>query len=69
MAHSPTQSAYDTLYTLYQEQGLTDDEIDRLLVLGIKPHAYFTARGMNNEHGGGGLAAGDAEIMGWLFSH
>ena len=63
----PTKSAYDTLYTLYEKQGLTPEEIDRLLVLDIKEHSYFTERGMSNEHGGGGLFAYDAEIMGWLF--
>lgn len=66
---APTQEAYDTLYALYEQQGLTDAEIDELLVLDVKEHDYFTQRGMNNEHGGGGLFAQDAEIMGWLFSH
>ena len=65
----PTQEAYDTLHSLYEQQGLTDAEIDELLVLDIKEHDYFTDRGMSNEHGGGGLFAYDEEIMGWLFSH
>lgn len=65
----PTQEAYDTLHALYEQQGLTDAEIDELLVLDVKGHEYFTDRGMSNEHGGGGLFAYDEEIMGWLFSH
>lgn len=65
----PTQEAYDTLHSLYEQQGLTDAEIDELLVLDVKEHGYFTERGMSNEHGGGGLFAYDEEIMGWLFSH
>ena len=64
----PTQRAYDTLYGLYQEQGLSKEEIDRLLVLDIKEKSYFTTKGVNNEHGGGGLFAADEKIMGWLFS-
>lgn len=64
----PTQRAYDTLRALYEKQGLSDDEIDKLLVLDIKEHDYFTERNMSNEHGGGGLFAYDEEIMGWLFS-
>ena len=64
----PTREAYDTLHGLYLEQGLPEDEIDRLVVLDIKDKAYFTAKGVNNEHGGGGLFAQDEEIMGWLFS-
>lgn len=65
----PTQEAYNTLHFLYEQQGLTDAEIDELLVLDVKEHGYFTARGMSDEHGGGGLFAYDEKIMGWLFSH
>lgn len=64
----PTQEAYDTLHDLYEQQGLTEAEIDELLVLDIKEHDYFTERNVSNEHGGGGLFAYDEEIMGWLFS-
>lgn len=64
----PTQRAYDTLRAFYEKQGLSDDEMDKLLVLDIKEHDYFTERNMSNEHGGGGLFAYDEEIMGWLFS-
>lgn len=63
-----TQDAYDTFYGLYQQQGLTDAEIDALLVLDIKEHDYFTERNAPNEHGGGGFFAYDEAIMGWLFS-
>lgn len=65
----PTREAYDTFHSLYEQQGLTEVEIDELLVLDIKEHDYFTQRNMSNEHGGGGLFAYDEEIMGWLFSH
>lgn len=65
----PTQRAYDTLYDLYKNQGLSESEIGRLLILDIKEHEYFTEKGVNNEHGGGGLFAFDAEIMGWLFGN
>ena len=68
LAGEPTQRAYDTLHALYEEQGLSNDEIDKLLVLDIKEHDYFTERNVSNEHGGGGLFAYDEEIMGWLFS-
>lgn len=63
----PSQKAYDTLHKLYREQGLPEEEIARLLVLDIKDRAYFTSKGMSNEHGGGNLFAADKEIMGWLF--
>jgi predicted peptidase len=64
----PTISAYQTLVDLYKKEGLTQSQIDELLVLDVKEHSYFTSRGMSNEHGGGGLFAYDEDIMGWLFS-
>ncbi|MCM1166882.1 MAG: alpha/beta hydrolase [Lachnospiraceae bacterium] len=65
----PAKSAYETLCGLYEKQGLTREEIEKLAVLDVKKHGYFTERGMSNEHGGGGLFAYDEEIMGWLFGH
>lgn len=62
-----SQNAYDTLYNLYKKQGLTDDEINKILVLDIKERDYFTSRNVPNEHGGGGLFAEDDTIMSWLF--
>ena len=51
----------------YTEAGLSEEEIDQLLVLDIKDAAYFTEGGAFNQHGGGFLFAQDPEIMGWLF--
>lgn len=62
-----SQNAYDTFYNLYEKQGLTDDERDKILVLDIKERDYFTSRNAPNEHGGGGLFAEDDTIMSWLF--
>ena len=64
----PTEDAYQKLYSLYAEQGLSKSDISKLLVLDIKPHDYFTEKGVQNEHAGGGLFAFDKDIMGWLFS-
>ena len=63
----PSREAYDQLHELYTEAGLSDEEIDQLLVLDIKDAAYFTEGGAFNQHGGGFLFAQDPEIMGWLF--
>lgn len=63
----PSEEAYETLHDLYQKEGMSEDEIDELLVLDIKDASYFESRGMTNQHGGGGLFADDEEIMGWLF--
>lgn len=66
---APFAKAYQTLHDLYLEQGLSPAEIDKLLVLDIKPADYFTAQGIANQHGGGGLFAADEGMMGWLFGH
>ena len=63
----PSREAYNSLYALYEQAGLSQTEIDQLLVLDIKDSDYFRDRGASNQHGGGNLFAQDAEIMGWLF--
>lgn len=63
----PSREAYENLYDLYREKGLSDEEIGELLVLDVKDAEYFESRGMTNQHGGGGLFAEDEDIMGWLF--
>ena len=64
----PHQEAYDNLYELYRQEGLSDEEISQLLVLDIKEADYFESQGVTVHQGGGNLFAQDEEIMGWLFS-
>ena len=64
----PSREAYENLYELYRQEGLSDEEIDDLLVLDVKDAYYFESRGVTVQHGGGGLFAEDEEIMGWLFN-
>lgn len=63
----PSERAYEELYQRYQDEGLSDSEIQELLVLDVKDAEYFESQGVNNQHGGGNLFANDEEIMGWLF--
>ena len=63
----PSEEAYENLYELYRQEGLSDEEIGELLVLDVKDADWFESRGWTNQHGGGGLFASDEEIMGWLF--
>ena len=60
----PTKKTYDTLYSLYEQEGLSSAEIYEMLVPDIKDLKYFTQRNISNEHGRGGLFAYDANIMG-----
>lgn len=63
----PSQEAYDSLRELYEQAGLSEAEIDQLLILDIKDADYFRQGSVSNQHGGGNLFARDPEVMGWLF--
>ncbi len=62
------KNAYEELHGLYEEQGLSEDEINNILVLDVKEHEYFTSQGMQDEHSGLGLFAYDENVMNWVFS-
>ena len=49
----PLKNAYNKLRGIYESQGLTETEIDKILVLDVKDQAYFTERGYTDQHGGG----------------
>lgn len=61
------KNAYNELYELYANQGLSEIEINNILVLDVKPDEYFTERGYRDQHAGGNAFSADEEIMGWLF--
>ncbi len=64
----PSRNAYNAIHKLYEQEGLSNSEIDRLLVLDIKLTSYFSSEGISNQHGYGGyLFVRDKNIMGWLF--
>lgn len=61
------KEAYEKLRNLYGEQGLAEEEAERLIVLDVKEESYFTERGFRDQHAGGLAFAHDESIMGWLF--
>lgn len=63
------KNAYNKLRGIYESQGLTETEIDKILVLDVKDQAYFTERGYTDQHGGGMAFAHDETIMNWLFKN
>lgn len=64
----PSEDAYNNLRELYQQEGLSDEEIDDLLVLDVKDDSYFSDQGVTNQHGQGArLFVEDDAVMGWLF--
>lgn len=58
---------YNALRELYVQQGLSDEEIGRLLVLDVKPAEFFTDRGFRDQHAGGQAFAHEESIMDWLL--
>lgn len=64
----PSEEAYEKIHDLYEKEGLSEKEIDDLLVLDVKDSSYFEKAGVTNQHGqGGALFFSDKKIMGWLF--
>ena len=59
----PLRDAYEKLHDLYLAEGLTEREIDSLLILDIKEEQYFTARGFTDQHLGGQAFAKDESII------
>lgn len=62
------KEAYAKLHDLYEQQGLSDKEINELIVLDVKDQEYFSQRGFADQHGGGMAFAKDPAILGWLFN-
>lgn len=62
-----TIETYEQIVSLYKSLGLSQQEIDNLVVLDVKEHDYYTSQGMSNEHGASNLIANDDNIMSWLF--
>ena len=63
----PMKDAYRKIRDTYISKGLSNGEIDQILVLDIKDQTYFSERGFTDQHGGGMAFAKDEAIMGWLF--
>ena len=63
-----TGDRHQQTHELYKEQGLSESEIDKLVVLDVKDKDYFEGTPVIYQHGGGYLFCRDKEIMGWLFN-
>lgn len=62
------QEFVDELRTLYRTQGLSEKEINRLIILDVKDDSYFRDRSGGQHGAGSPLMAHDSELMGWLFA-
>lgn len=64
----PLKNTCAALHELYEAQGLTEEQIEELLVLDVRPQSYFTQRGFRDQHAGGQAFAHEEDVMNWLFS-
>lgn len=68
---APAQEGAERIRAAYRARGITEERIDELVVLDVKPTSYFVEHGFDvdaSQHAAGGyLFAHDEEIMGWLF--
>ena len=62
------KDAYARLHTLYEAKGLSDAEIDGILVLNVKDAEWFTQRGISDQHGGGMAFPEEPGLLTWFFS-
>ena len=62
------QRAYDGLKQTYENIGISNAEINNLLVLDLKENSYFDGK-VNSFHGGGYYIANDKNIVQWLLDH
>lgn len=62
------QSAYDGLQAAYRENGYTDEQISKRLVLEIPDNEYFNSLGIYNYHSGGNIVFNDETVLNWILS-
>lgn len=62
------KNAFAELHTLYEAKGLSDPEIDDILVLNVKEADWFAQRGIADQHGGGMAFPEEPGLLEWFFS-
>ena len=64
----PIKMACAELREMYVHQGMTDAEIDDILVLNVKEADWFAQRGIADQHGGGMAFPEEPGLLEWFFS-
>ena len=62
------KNAYARLHTLHEAKGLSDPEIDDILVLNVKDADWFAQLGITDQHGGGMAFLEESGLLEWFFS-
>ena len=63
------ERAYNNLKTAYRNAGISDSDIDKLLVLDLKNDTYFNDKHIGSHHGGGYFFASDTDIIQWMTAN
>ena len=62
------KTAHQTLHDLYRGQGLSDQEIEEILILDVKQADWFEAYGYTDQHAGAVSLSYDERMLPWFFS-
>lgn len=62
------KESYQEIHDRYIEEGLSEEEIDGILILDVRDRNYFHEHGLSSEHAGGGFVAHESDIMKWLLN-
>ena len=65
----PFRETYEKIISLYEQEGLTPEEAEKLTVLDIKDSDYFSFGDYDSQHLGADLFAFDDNVMNWLVNH
>lgn len=62
------KETYKNIHDLYINEGLSENEINNILILDVRDANYFKEHGFSSQHAGGGNAAHEEDIMKWLLT-
>ena len=65
----PFRETYEKIVSLYEQEKVAPEELEKLAVLDIKDDDYFTSRNCDRQHLGADLFAFDDDVMNWLVNH
>ena len=62
------KETYQELYNRYLRKGLTEKQIDDILILDVRDEDHFISHGYTSQHAGGEEVAREADVMKWLLT-
>lgn len=62
------KETYQELYNRYLRKGLTEKQIDDILILDVRDEDHFISHGYTSQYAGGEEVAREADVMKWLLT-